>query len=333
MEKIIREPLYEVIWAEKNVTKDVSPYLIELRYTDNLHGKSDEIELVFEDRDSRWKSSWFPRTGDIIRVRIGLKDEVERWLNCGSFTIDEVEYHGPPDVISVKGQSTYATAPLREHKTTAWENTTLKQICVVIAKRNGLKPFLRIKPDLKFKRVDQKDQSDLAFLKSLCEKYGYNVKVEDEKLIVCKPEELEKANAVAIISRDSSDIISFRFSNKLHDTYKSCVVSYWDPKKKKMVTHVEKAKHKTASGNILKISERVENKEQAIARAKAELKNKNKWEWEGDLVLSGNPYLVAGANILLKGFGKFDGKYHIETANHILSKSLGYQTSIIIRRV
>ena len=87
------------------------------------------------------------------------------------------------------------------------------------------------------------------------------------------------------------------------------------------------------SGNVLKLSERVENKQQAIQRAKSALKNKNKWECECEMTLSGNPYLVAGANVLVKGFGNLDGKYHIEEAQHSISKLAGYQTSIKLRRV
>ena len=331
MEKI-REPLYEIIWAGKDVTRDVSPYLIELRYTDNLHGKSDEIELVFEDRDSRWKSSWMPKKGDIISVKIGIAEESEKWLNCGSFRIDEIEFSGPPDTISVKGQSTYTTEPLKQKKTTAWENASLKQICSSIAKRNNLKLNANIKPDIKFKRIDQKDETDLSFLKGICEKYGYNVKVEQEQLIVSKPEELEKAQAVSFIDRENSDIISFRFSTKTCDVYKACEIKYWDPEKKQEISHTEKADG-VVSGNVLKLSERVENKQQAIQRAKSALKSKNKWECEGDMTLSGNPYLTAGANVVIKGFGNLDGKYHIEEAQHSVSKSAGYQTSIKIRRV
>ncbi|HOP33224.1 MAG TPA: hypothetical protein PKU94_07610 [Candidatus Hydrothermia bacterium] len=331
MEKI-REPIYKIIWAGKDVTRDVSPYLIELRYTDNLHGKSDEIELVFEDRDSRWKSSWMPKKGDVVKVEIGIEDDSQRWLTCGSFTIDEIEFSGPPDTVSVKGQSTYVTEPLRQKKTTAWENTTLRQICQSIAKRNNLKPNLRINPDIKFKRIDQKDETDLAFVKSICEKYGYNVKIEQEQLIVSKPEELEKANAVAEIGRETSNIISFMFQHKAHEVYKACEVKYWDPVQKKEIKHIEKAEG-VASGSVLKISERLENKQQAIERAKSALKNANKWECEADLTLSGNPYLVAGANVLVKGFGLLDGKYHIEEARHTISKSAGYQTAIKIRRI
>jgi hypothetical protein len=328
----VREILYSITWAGKDITSDISKYLIELTYVDHLHGKSDEIDLVFEDREDLWKLSWYPQKGDIVYVRIGIKEYIDRWLNCGRFQIDEIEFDGPPDVISVKGLATFITEPLRQKRTYSWEQAALSTILKDIAKRNKLEPLLNILQDIRFKRIDQKDQTDLDFAKSICEKYGYCVKVDSERLCVAKIEELEKIGTVGSISRDESDIISFRFSTKTYDIYKECEVKYWDPVTKKTIKHIEKA-FDIVSGSILKLSERFENKQQAIERARAELKKKNKWECESEVTLIGDPSLVAGATIAISGFGNLSGKYMIEEANHTISKSNGYTTSIRIRKI
>jgi len=328
----IREIVYKIIWAGKEVTKDVSPFITELIYTDHLHGKSDEIQIIFEDRDSKWKSVWYPQKGDIVQVSIGIIENNEKWLNCGKFQIDELEYNGPPDIINVKGLATFVSEPLRQSRTHSWENSTLSKILTDIAKRNKLKPVISINPDINFKRIDQKNETDLSFAKTLCEKYGYCIKIDSERLIVTKPEELEKNKTIRDISRASSEIISFRFSTKTCETYKACEVKYWDPVKKKEIKYIEKANN-VKSGSILKLSERFENKKQAIERAKAALKDKNKWECESEITLLGDPYCVAGANVNVSGFGNLDGKYLIEEARHTLNKSSGYTTSIKIRKI
>lgn len=92
MEKI-REPVYVITWKGKEITRDLSSYITEISYTDHLHGKSDEIQMIFEDRDDRWKSAWYPQKGDIVQVKIGIIDTSERWLNCGKFQIDEIEFN------------------------------------------------------------------------------------------------------------------------------------------------------------------------------------------------------------------------------------------------
>ena len=48
---------------------------------------------------------------------------------------------------------------------------------------------------------------------------------------------------------------------------------------------------------------------------------------EGTLDFVGNPYLIAGLNIELKGVGHFSGKYHIKQARHRFDRASGYTTS------
>jgi phage protein D len=327
----IREPLYSITWSGRDVSKDVSPYLLNLSYTDHLHGKSDEIQMTFEDRDDRWKASWYPTKGDKVAVKIGIKEDNEKWLNTGTFQIDEIEFSGPPDTINVKGLSTYVTEAFRQKRTHAWENVNLSRVILDIARRNKLKPQIKINPEIRLKRLDQKDESDLGFIKGVCEKYGYNVKVDAERLICVKPDELEESEPVYVMRRGNYNIISYRFSTKTCEIYKACEVRYWDPASKKEFRHTETAK-KVVSGSVLKISERCENKQQAIERAKAELKRKNKFECESEITVMGEPYLAAGATLLVEGFASLDGQYLIEEAVHTLSKGSGYTTSCKIRR-
>ena len=47
---------------------------------------------------------------------------------------------------------------------------------------------------------------------------------------------------------------------------------------------------------------------------------------EGSLDFVGNPYLIAGTNIEIKGVGHFSGKYHITQARHVIDKMSGYKT-------
>ncbi len=331
MEKI-RTPLYKVVWQGKDVTRDLAEYLLSLTYTDHLHGKSDEIDIAFEDRDDRWKNSWYPEKGGLLGIEIGLKEyDSEKWLKAGLFKIDEISFSGPPDIISVKGLSAYITTSQRQKKTTAWENIKFSQVISELATRNKLNPYLSIDPDIKFNRVDQKNKSDLAFIKELAEKYGYTAKIDSERLIFSKPASLEERGTVITIEKGDSDLKRFDLQDKSHEIYRACEVRYWDAKTGAAITHTEAAEG-IVSGDILKISERVENKQQAIERARAELRRKNKFEHSGFLSYMGHPYLVAGANIALKGFLKLDGKYLIEESRHSITKYNGYETSMQIRR-
>lgn len=39
----------KIIYDDVDISKDISESLISLTYTDNVHGKSDEIEIKLED--------------------------------------------------------------------------------------------------------------------------------------------------------------------------------------------------------------------------------------------------------------------------------------------
>ena len=119
-------PIFELFYDKKNITKDVSPYVTSIEYTDIEHGESDELLISFEDSEKLWQGAWIPSKGDCLRAYIGY--EAEKLLNCGTFEIDELEYDTPPDVITVKGLATGIKKPLRQKNSQGYENKTLKQI-------------------------------------------------------------------------------------------------------------------------------------------------------------------------------------------------------------
>jgi phage protein D len=326
----VREPIYELIWNSRNVTRDVAPYVLSITYTDELAAKDDEINITFEDSNDRWKRQWYPQKGDMLDVKIGMKDKIVKMLNAGSFEIDELNFHSPPDTIAVRGISAYIKQSFRQKKTTAWENTTLSKIVSTIASRDNLTPNLYISPDIVFKRKDQKDLSDLAFLAQLASQYGYYTKIDHGRLIFIKKEKAESVSVVMKLKRGVSNIISYSFSDRTHKIYRACTVSYWNPKKKKKITYTHSDPN-VVKGDILKIHERVENMQQAIERAKEELKMANRLQVEANITLMGEPYLTAGSKVGLVDFGVLSGEYLIEQSRHNISRS-GYVTTIRARK-
>ena len=111
---------------------------------------------------------------------------------------------------------------------------------------------------------------------------------------------------------------------KTSQKYKAVQVSYFDPKKKKTVKATARNEN-VAKGDTLKITARCSDRKQAIVKAKAALGTADD-KIEGSLEFSGNPYLIAGTNIELKGIGHFSGKYHIKQARHVIDRSSGYKT-------
>jgi len=313
-------PIFELFYEQKNITKDVSPYVTSIDYTDVEHGESDELQISFEDSEKLWQSNWIPVKGDTLRAYIGY--EAEKLLNCGCFEIDELEFSTPPDTITVKALATGIKKPLRQKNSVGYENKTLKQIAKEIADKHGYSLVGEI-ADVRVDRITQNQERDLTFLTKLAEQYGYIFKIAENNLVFYDVQKLKGAKPMQIFYK--SDLLSISLREKTSQKYKSVQVSYFDPKKKKTVKATARNEN-VAKGDTLKITVRCSDKKQAIVKAKAALNTADD-KIEGTLEFVGNPYLIAGSNIELKGIGHFSGKYHIKQVRHILDRNSGYKTS------
>jgi hypothetical protein len=68
-------------------------------------------------------------------------------------------------------------------------------------------------------------------------------------------------------------------------------------------------------------------------KAKTALREQNKSEWVCELQLVGATEMVAGLTFMVEGYGVFDGKYIVETAEHSVAGDSGYTTKVKGRRV
>ena len=85
-----------------------------------------------------------------------------------------------------------------------------------------------------------------------------------------------------------------------------------------------------SEGEVLEVKEQVSSNEEAMELAIRRLRKANKGEITGKIKMPGNPDMVAGINILLSGFGDFDGKYSVDKSTH---KIPPYTTDIEISKV
>ena len=189
------QPTFKLEYNKKDITKDISKYVLSINYTDFEHGQSDEIEIVFEDSEKLWQSAWIPSKGDSLRLYIGYIGE--KLLNCGLFEIDEIEFQTPPDTLTVKAIATGITKSLRQKNSVAYENKSLKQIANEIAKKHNFSLVGEIE-DIRVERITQNQTRDLKFLKTLAEQYGYIFKITDNQLVFYKTQKLIDAKSARV---------------------------------------------------------------------------------------------------------------------------------------
>lgn len=344
-----------------DVAGHFAPYLLEFSFTDNAHGKADEIQLSLHNRDGRFTGSWRPKKGMTVEAAIVCHDWEAQGaalsLPCGTFRIDEIEFSGPPDKIQIKAVSADLTGSLREsNKTRAWEHSNLEALAGQIAAENHL-ALHYAGPPHPFERQDQRNESDLAFLNRLANERGMNCKAHNGRLALFDANQAEAGPCVLTIAKAgqiySPKSWSFKVSSSGTD-YKKAEVAYTDPKTGDTHTAVVVSEKETdvpgsgagkrpaaqgsagegyangVAGNekTLALQKRVEDSSQAIALGKGELHKANAKEQTASLECLGCPRLAAGQMLELTGFGDFSGRYFIKTATHRISGSGGYATSL-----
>lgn len=367
-----RETKLTLLFTESktDATNDVMPDLLSFSYDDREADQADEISLTVKDEKGKWAGSWKPDGGETIRAYI--KGSTCPKLFCGKFYVDSMRVSGSPRVCEIRAVSIPLKAPIRRRLVTkAWESYTLKGILKEIAAKAEIYFYFEVEEDPEYDRLDQKEESDLAFLSRLCQDAGLSIKVTDDTIVIFDQSRYEKMEPVCEVELGVSDVLSWDFQTTQSDTYKSCVVSWRDIKKKKRKSaggynlDLEKpsdkppAKHNIdlekiddsnasknpavntyvyvdpnadANGQEYKLKRRVTSRAEAERVAKATLRRLNLRSVTGSMTLVGDTRLVAGIVIEVKGFGSFDGNFFIESASHSMSES-GYVTTINVRRV
>lgn len=313
----------------KNISKDLSGDILSLTYSDNARESSDSVELTIQNRSRKWLKDWFPEKTDTLTASLSS------WggrLDCGQFLVDSVELSGGPLTVIISGvamPSDQDFAEVNHDKT--WEKAKLQDIATTIAGNSGvaLEYLSEENPTIDFQT--QTGESDMSFLQSLSEKHGLTMKVYSKKIILYSLEKLEQGGAVKSL-RETDLAPGWKGKTTILDTsYSGCQVSYTDPNGK-VLTCTETATGKK-SAKLYKHDKQVGSMAEAQKIAKAKLKELNRGETTFSCTVAGDPGLVSGVCLELTGeeFGKFAGKYFIDSSNHVVSG--GYTTSLELHKI
>lgn len=262
------------------------------------------------------------------------KDEV---LDCGSFELDTVDASWPPSTVTIKGSSLSFRSPIRQtEQSKAWENYTLSGILREISGRYSMSYLYLSGTDPLYDRIEQYKVSDIKFLEDLCHNAGISLKATNNMLVCFDQAEYEAKASVFTIKRDTKDYLKYKLAvSSANSEYQSCRVSYTNPDTGQVISgvaYVEDYKEDGKDNKQLEITEAVYSIAEAETLAKKRLRMHNKYSKTVNFTLPGNPGLVAGLNIELKGWGAWDGKYAIYKATHSVGSS-GYTTKIDARAV
>lgn len=331
-----------------DVTDEIKKDLISIDVKDIEDTEADDLQIRLSDPDGKWLTKWLNDTvqkgssgakGLSVSVYLGMRDHTGKVVeqNNGRFILDTMSHSGPPSVATLKCTSVDFKGEIRsEEKEKTWASFRLKSLTKKVAKAGGLKYYYQPKSNPKYTKITQNKETDLAFLIRCCRNKGYCVKICGKNMVVYDPKSLENNATIHSFSFKDGQYTRWDCDTSSCDTtYDHCTVQYTNPSTGKVIkaTYKSKEYEKNEEHTLLSITnKKVKSKKEAKKYAKIALQLKNKFERTCSLTIPGNPAMMSGLTIDLKGFGYWTGKYMIHEATHQITSS-GYSTKLDLRYI
>ena len=324
-----RHTEFELWYNGVNISADIAGDVESFTYTDSASDVCDSIDLTISARDEKWRNGWWPQKGDKLHPKIiGHIWNVEGYryeIDCGTFTLDEMQYADSPQTITMRAVAVPSTSDFNaKERGDVWKNTTLRRIAETIAGRYGMGFGYDCNGfDYDIEKREQ-NGTDSSFLQELCSDYGLVLKVYADRLWVYDREFYKSKRAVQDVPRDEMKQGTFTWTTDLMGTYTAGEFSYTDADKDADITA------SVGSGSrTLSVSQYASSVADAAAQLAAALNNENHKTTQMSFTVVGNFHMYSGANVRILDFGpNMDGKYFIDRATHKLDRNGGFTTQI-----
>ena len=123
-------PIYQLILEGRPL--ELRGRLISLSLIDKNGMEVDELTVEIDDSDGMVE---LPSKGKKLTAVFGFAG---REQNRGSYIVDEIGHHGPPDVITIRARSADFRKTLLEEREQSYHKTTIGAIIGTIAARQEL---------------------------------------------------------------------------------------------------------------------------------------------------------------------------------------------------
>lgn len=317
-------PVFRIIADRKDITGLINDRLLLLRTTDKPGMDSDEFELRVDDRDG---AVAVPARGADVEIFLGYAGQ--KLTRIGLYTVDEVEWTGPPDTMVIRGKASDFRGSGKTTRSGSWEDVPLSRIVSDIAQRNGWKAVCDVAT--KVPRADQLNESDYNFITRLAKKYDCTAKVADGKLLVKPRQEGLSASgkALGVITITPKDVSRKQFRLGDHSTHKAVATKHQDKKTGKLV--VVNLDNEDAPDGLPPVHTDRHihpNKTAAEQAAKARLAAFNRSTAGVRLEMPGRTDLFAERQINAQGFKPgLDGQYLVDMTEQVFTQA-GWSTTV-----
>lgn len=316
---------YRITLDGRDLSRLISPNLISLTLSESRAEEADMLDIVLD--DSR-QSFAIPKRGANIRVAIG-------WVGAplidkGTFTVDEIEHSGAPDILTVRARSASMSNEMHERRERSWHGQTLGAIVQAIADRHSLRAAVAdALKTVAIAHIDQTHESDMSFLTRLAKRYDAVMNVKDRNLLFMPIGSGKtvsgKVLEVLEIKRSSGD--QHRYHIAQRDSY-SAVRAYWHSSGKAKRESVVVGKEDRNSAKVLPEEYATEAEARAAADAEYARIQRSQATMSYTLAL-GRPELFPEMPVAVSGFKpEIDATpWLVKKATHTLGEG-GFTTAL-----
>jgi uncharacterized protein involved in type VI secretion and phage assembly len=310
---------------------------------DQAVGVADMFRLTFNDDEFEVIDASSIEIGREV-VITAKTDAGNATLITGEITAIEVDYQATGGMLTVVRGFDRSHRLDRGRKTRTFLNTRYSDIAAKIASEVGLSPTVESTPQ-QHEHVAQANLSDGEFLRALAREIGYEVLVEGRKLVFRKPK--RPGSPVALTWKEN--LVEVQAVLRSAESVADVQVRGWDPKTKEKVVgsaaptavglapglgKSPKEIGTTAFGSaeLRSVSTGYGSQSEADTAAKAIAEEIGSAYLEVNGVAEGQPTLLAGGTVEIKGLGtRLSGKYVLTTVRHTFDPQDGaYRTAFTV---
>ena len=317
-------PAFRLTVDGLDIAQLISPRLMGLELTDNRGVEADQLSITLSDHDGLLT---IPPKGAVLRLWLGWSDT--GLVDKGTYTVDETEHSGAPDVLSIRARSADLRKSLKTKRERSWSNTTLGDVLGDIAIGNGLTATIAGALDgLPILQLDQANESDANLISRLGEEFDAVASVKAGCLLCLPAGGGKTANGMdlphIVLTREDGD--QHRYLQADRDSYDGVRAYYYD------VNSAKKQEAIAGGGDNLKdLRHTYSDQQSALRAARAEFRRLQRGSATLSYTLAmGRPDLIPELTYTLQGVKEEIDEiiWYGGNVQHSLTDSGGYTVSL-----
>lgn len=257
------QPICRVDVNGQDITRAIERRLISIELTDNRGIEADQLTISLSDHDGLLA---IPPRGAVVSLWLGWSDT--GLVDKGSYTVDETEHSGAPDVLSIRARSADLRQGLTAKKERSWTGQTLGTIVQTVAAAYGLSPVISAALSvLELAQVDQANESDANLLSRLGQQFDAIASIKAGRLLFMPAGKSVTASGAPLphITLIRADGDGHRFLQADRNSYSGARAFYYE------VNSAEKKEAIAGGGDNLKdLRHTYTDQEAALRAARAE---------------------------------------------------------------